>query len=513
MLYLKNMKNQIRTYDIKQETKQKQKKSLSIRKYIYTENFLVVFLILLLFNFIIANFSVIIEKQHQSSIDYVQVGELIEDINKSQELLKQYSLSSINSRQADILIEVQNSIADIKEKLPKLKRSYEEAPTLYSLYRGLENGTNYIADHLDNLNKTRSINQHQFYNAYLNLDNIYGYLNIYADQYLTSLVIRNAKNLEQEEKNFKRIKSLIYMIIMALVLLYFFIANRFSKVLIKPIDIMVNEADKITHGILDDKDIIIKGPQEYEFLENSMNQMKHSLSNRIVLMRENANLEKVVYEKQLDSVKLKHELESARLKSLQNQINPHFFFNTLNTLRMMCMMENANKSVDFVSNLASFFRYTLKNTEKVSIQEEIAFVERYLKLQLARFSDKLSYTISVDPNCNTQIIPPLIIQPLVENAIKHGIEKIEGFGIIKIIVHRENKRVLINVIDNGEGLKYDINSILTKQSNTTHIGIKNIQARLELFYNNKANLRLSNRTPQKGTIATISIPYIGEINV
>lgn len=505
------MKNVIKTYDIKQETKQK--KSMSIRKYIYTEKFLVVFLILLLFNLIIANFSVIIDKQHKSSIDYVQVGELIEDINKSQELLKQYSLSSINSRQADILLEVQNSIADIKEKQPKLERPYTQAPSLYFLYRGLENGTNYIANHLDDLNKARSINQYQFYNAYLNLNNIYGYLNIYADQYLTSLVIRNAKNLEQEGKNFKRIKSLIYLIIMALLLLYFLIANKFSKILIKPIDIMVDEADKITHGMLDDKDIIIKGPQEYEFLENSMNQMKHSLSNRLVLMRENAELEKVIHEKQLDSAKMEHEIESARLTSLQNQINPHFFFNTLNTLRMMCMLENANKSVDFVSNLASFFRYTLKNTEKVSIQEEIAFVEKYLKLQLARFSDKLSYSIDIDKNCNTQIIPPLIIQPLVENAIKHGIEEIEGSGYIKIIVHKERKRVLINVIDNGGGLKYDMNSILTNSSNKTHIGVKNIQERLELFYNNKANLRLSNRTPQKGVIATISIPFVGELDV
>jgi sensor histidine kinase YesM len=507
------MKNEVRTYDINQDAKPNLKKSLSIRKIIYTEYFLVLFIILILFNIVINYFSIIIERQHKSSIDYVQVGELIEDINYSQELLKQYSLSTIDSRQANLLLGVTNSITEIKEKLPKLERSHKDSPPLYFLYRGLENGTNYIDDHIVALNATRLINQEQFYRDYLSLNNIYGYINIYADQYLTSLVIKNANNIEQEEKNFKRMKSLIYMFFIALVLLYFLIANKFSKILIKPIDIMVKEANKITHGMLDDKDIIIKGPKEYEFLENSMNQMKHSLSNRLVLMRENAELEKVIHEKQLDSVKIKHELESARLVSLQNQINPHFFFNTLNTLRMMCMMENADKSVDFVSDLASFFRYTLKHTEKVSIQEEIAFVDKYLKLQLARFSDKLTYSIGVDENCNTQIIPPLIIQPLVENAIKHGVEEMEGPGNIKIIVHKENKRVLINVIDNGSGLQYDINSILTNSSNKTHIGIKNIQERLELFYNKKANLRVSNRTPQNGTIATITIPYVGEIDV
>lgn len=507
------MKNIVRTYDIKQNKKHTQKNSLSIRKIVYTQYFLVLFLILILFNFIINYFSEIIEKQHNSSIDYVQVGELIEDINKSKDLLKLYSLSRINSRQANILLEVEKSITNIKEELPNLKTSYKESPKLYFSFRGLENGINYIDNNISQLNDTRLINQDQFYRDYLNLNNIYEYMVVYADQYLTSLVIKNANTLAQEEKNFKQMKSLIYLIITALILLYFFIANIFSKILIKPIDIMVNEANKITHGMLDDKDIIIKGPKEYEFLENSMNQMKHSLSNRLVLMRENAELEKVIHEKQLDSAKMKHELESARLVSLQNQINPHFFFNTLNTLRMMCIIENANNSVEYVSNLASFFRYTLKHTEKVSIQEEITFVEKYLKIQLARFSDTLSYSINVDENCKTQIIPPLIIQPLVENSIKHGVEEIEGPGTIEISVYKENQRVIIKVIDNGKGVKFDINSILTNSSDNKHIGIKNIQERLELFYKNKANLRLSNRISQNGTIATISIPYVGVINV
>ncbi len=507
------MKNEVKTYDIKHPSKNNKRNSLSIRKIVYTQNFLVLFLILVLFNFIINYFSTIIEKQHQISTNYVQVGQLIEDINKSQSLLNQYSLSKVTSRQSDILIQTKESIVEIIEELPNIECSYEDCPDLYFLYRGLDNGINYINDNIEGLNNTRFFNQYKFYQNYLILDNIYNYINVYADQYLTSLVIKNADNLKKDEITLKNMRFLIYTIIVVLILLYIFITNRFSKRLIRPIDIMVTEANKITHGILDDKDIIIKGPKEYEFLEDSMNQMKHSLSNRLVLMHEKAELERVLNEKKLHSAKMEHDLESARLVSLQNQINPHFFFNTLNTLRMMCMKENAEQSVELVSDFASFFRYTLKHKEKVSIKDEISFVKKYLNLQMARYTDKLTYTIDIDEICNTQMIPPLIIQPLVENSIKHGIEEIEGLGHITILCTKANKRVIINVIDNGKGIDDNINEILSNPLNSTHIGLRNIQDRLQLFYKNKANLKISRTVQNRGTIATISIPFNGEENV
>ncbi|MBK5200126.1 MAG: histidine kinase [Spirochaetaceae bacterium] len=428
-------------------------------------------------------------------------------------MLQQYSQSKISSRQSNILVEIKDSIIKIQEKIPNLDNTFKDSSSLYFLYRALDNGTNYLADHMDNLDNTRSKNQYQFYKEYLILDNVYKYLGIYSDQYLTALVIKNANNLGRDEIIFRQMKLLIYIIIAFLVIIYIFIANKLAKQLIKPIDIMVNEANKITHGILDDKDITIQGLKEYEFLEDSMNQMKHSLSNRLVLMRENAELEKVLHEKQLASAKMEHELESARLVSLQNQINPHFFFNTLNTLRMMCIIENAHKSVSLVSDFASFFRYTLKHTEQVTIKEEIFFIEKYINLQIARFADKLTYSINVDEICNSQIIPPLIIQPLVENAIKYGIEEKEGTGKVTINITKENKRVIIKVIDNGVGIDENISLILSDPLDRTHIGLKNIRDRLELFYKNKANLKVNNNVSDYGTIAIISIPFIGENNV
>lgn len=507
------MKNEVRTYDVNRKSSNIKKKSFSIRKIVYTQNFLMLFLILILFNLIINYFSTIIEKQQQSSINYVQVGELIENINKSQQMLKQYSQSKISSRQNNIIIEIKDNIAQIQTTLSNLESTYNESSSLYFLHRSLRNGANYIDDYIDDLNNDRLTNQYQFYKQYLVLDNIFTYLSMYADQYLTALVIKNADSLIKDEIIFKQMKILIYIIIALLVVIYIFIANKLAKQLINPIDIMVAEADKITHGILDDNDIIIEGLKEYEFLENSMNQMKHSLSNRLVLMSKNAELERVLHEKQLASAKMEHELESARLVSLQNQINPHFFFNTLNTLRMMCIIENAQKSVKIVSDFASFFRYTLKHTEKVTIQEEISFVEKYINLQIARFSDKLTYSINVDELCNSQLIPPLIIQPLVENSIKHGIEEKEGPGKVSIIITKENKRVVIKVIDNGIGIEENISLILSDPLDRTHIGLKNIQDRLVLFYKNKANLKLLNTASKNGTIAIISIPFIGENNV
>lgn len=514
------MKNEIRkieqnrNFRNKRINKTKNKKNVSLHSILYSQNLFVLVFILILFTLITNTYYNIIENQHLRSTKYIEINELSDEILETKIILSRYASSKIFTRKQELYIECESKISNIKDRLERLKISYEESPDLYFAYTGIANGITYIENEISNLQYYSFIEDSSFYKDYLKLDKVLSYLIDYSSKkYLTAQVVENSKLVDKEEKSLNRLKFFLFVIVLMVILIYLVVTNKIASILLKPIKIMMNAADNITHGKLDDKDIKLQGPSEYVFLEKSMNEMKYSLINRMELMRENSELEKVLSEKKLQEVKIKHDLEVARFSSLQSQINPHFFFNTLNTLKMMCLFENANKSVEFVSNFASFFRYTLKHTDRVTIKEELNFVERYLKLQKARFFDRMRFVFEVDSTCSDIEIPPLIIQPLVENSIKHGLEKKEEGGEIKVVVERENNRIFIKVIDDGVGVGENINLSMENGFDNCHIGLKNIQQRLSLFFNNKADLNLKRLENNGGTQATISIPFLRGNNV
>ena len=140
-------------------------------------------------------------------------------------------------------------------------------------------------------------------------------------------------------------------------------------------------------------------------------------------------------------MRTKRELEKARYNALQSQINPHFLFNTLNTISRTALFENAPSTVDLIDNLAAVFRYTLKHNEDVTLAEEIQFIREYLTIQQYRFKERLSFSILLGEELKEMRIPPLILQPLVENAMIHGLEpKVEGGSIAIEATKKARKR-------------------------------------------------------------------------
>jgi hypothetical protein len=201
----------------------------------------------------------------------------------------------------------------------------------------------------------------------------------------------------------------------------------------------------------------------------------------------------------------RHQLElreitaRAQMRALQAQINPHFLFNTLNVLANL-IHSNPAKAEHLTEDLAEIFRYALESTrqDRVRLEDEMRFIEAYLEIEKARFEDRLTYALDVDPGLRSLRIPPMILQPLVENAIKHGISpKIEG-GDVRLTVRADSQRITICVEDTGAGLRH-------KGKPGSGIGLPNVRERLSHVYGEAAVLRLEEVSPS-GTRAVLEVP-------
>lgn len=194
------------------------------------------------------------------------------------------------------------------------------------------------------------------------------------------------------------------------------------------------------------------------------------LSNLISTQMEISRIEKLIS-------LVKH----SELKALQSQINPHFLFNALNTLASF-IRTKPEKARDFIIDLSNYLRYNLNNNmNNVELIKELQQINSYLRIEKARFGEKLNIIYEIDEALYNIQIPNLIIQPLVENSIKHGLlPKREG-GYVKVIIKKFTDNLFISIVDNGVGIKQSVIDNLDKQINE-NIGLKNVHQRLKLLY-------------------------------
>jgi two-component system LytT family sensor kinase/two-component system sensor histidine kinase LytS len=201
------------------------------------------------------------------------------------------------------------------------------------------------------------------------------------------------------------------------------------------------------------------------------------------------------------------ELKSeAELKALQAQVNPHFLFNALNTIIASCRID-PSQSRKLLLKLASIFRRTLKrNGKKSTIGDEIDFCKDYLGIEKARLGDRLTVVWKLPQDNKDYVIPPFVIQPLVENAILHGICPQEGPGQIGISVKPSNNKLNITVADNGLGIPREKLDRLFDEKQD-RIGLKNIKERIKNLYGIQAELNIDSE-PDQGTNVEVILPLV-----
>ncbi len=204
-------------------------------------------------------------------------------------------------------------------------------------------------------------------------------------------------------------------------------------------------------------------------------------------------------ERALRAADLEKRLAQARLQALQMQLNPHFLFNTLNAVASL-MHKDLAAADRMLTRLAGLLRYALDSTEahEVPLRKELAFLEGYLDIERTRFGPRLSVTMDIDPQTLDLLVPNLLLQPLVENAIKHGLEQRAKPGLIELRVRRQDGALVLEVRDNGPGLTPD-------KAQRQGIGLSNTRARLQQLYGSAHRFELGN-SPEGGLRVAVVIP-------
>jgi two-component system sensor histidine kinase LytS len=219
-----------------------------------------------------------------------------------------------------------------------------------------------------------------------------------------------------------------------------------------------------------------------------------------------------IFSTQLELSKLDYQKNlrtKAELHALQAQINPHFLFNAINTIVSLTRSDQ-EKARELLIYLSDYFRHNMNNEKDlIPLEKELDHVKAYYKIEKARFGEKLISNFSNNVK-ETIYVPPLIIQPIIENSIKHGILKKVGGGIINLNINARSEELLIEIIDNGVGMsEEELRSVNTFGSNT--VGLNNVQKRLKTIFHEKASVKIESQLNQ-GTKVLINLPLVTDFN-
>lgn len=296
------------------------------------------------------------------------------------------------------------------------------------------------------------------------------------------------------------------------------LAIVFTYRLTKPIIELSHSAERVSSGDFDVSLSEIKAEDEVNILAAAFSKMITSIKSYIDELKRQAEVEKLLKEQEMQNLRIKSLLKDAELKSLQSQINPHFLFNTLNAASQLSMMEGADKTSEFIENIAELFRYNLRKLdEPATLADEIRYANNYMFILKTRFGSRIEFHTDVDEGIRNVKIPCTIIQPIIENAFIHGLQNLERDGEILLSVKLWDESILIVVEDNGEGMTEEqVSALLSHKSgedlhskHVTGIGITNVIERLQLYYNKAevSDVIEIESEPGHGTKVVLKIPY------
>ena len=263
----------------------------------------------------------------------------------------------------------------------------------------------------------------------------------------------------------------------------------FSRSIAQPIRDLAYRMGEVERGNLQTKEVKSR-IWEFAQLEHSFNIMVKQIVSLLELTREE-----------------QEKLSEAERKALESQMNPHFLFNTLNTIKALARLHGEEDIYTITVKLGKLLRSTIDNHEsECTLEQSMALIDSYLTIQRLRFGSKLKVQTYLDPSCASIKTPKLIIQPLVENAIIHGLEPKTGEWTLSVRIVKLSSRVFITIEDNGVGFaKGTLPDDLDELANSTHVGVYNVYRRLFLTYGKQMTFSLTSKVGE-GTTVNISFP-------
>lgn len=296
------------------------------------------------------------------------------------------------------------------------------------------------------------------------------------------------------------------LILLAGIIFLLMIWSLWLRNLLRPMKDLTKFVDKIEQSKLGglSERMSLSGYKEIELVSAELNNMLHQIHTLTKeLFDTNANL----YESELLA-------KQSEFLHLRSQINPHFLYNTLETMVGIAYSEGQPEIAQIARSLGVIFKYSIKGEDVVPLKSELKIARNYIHIQHFRFSDRFETVYDIDDDCLADMTPKMILQPLIENAIVHGIEQAERFCKLTITAHHSEDKLLLTVTDNGAGIAPDVLKVLKAKLGTAqradshgseHIGVLNVNSRLKLMHGSEYGLSIDSEI-DRGTSVKIILP-------
>ena len=309
----------------------------------------------------------------------------------------------------------------------------------------------------------------------------------------TGWTIVGCMNMSEHLKNSRKARSIYVLVALGLIAVALVISSEIARNITFPIQKLRDSMKRVQKGDFSAAEIEVYSDNEIGSLTRSFNVMTHKIQD---LMAQN-----------IQEQEQKRKIE---LKALQSQINPHFLYNTLDSIIWMAEGKKNEEVVLMTASLARLLRQSISiENELVTIGQEIEYVRSYLTIQKMRYKDKLEFEINVDPRITHAQIIRLVLQPIVENSIYHGLKYKESKGMLKVHGYELGERIIIDITDDGVGMDEEtLKHIYDKHKVNYHsngVGVYNVQQRLVLYYGKEYGI-IYHSEKGKGTTATVVIP-------
>lgn len=333
------------------------------------------------------------------------------------------------------------------------------------------------------------------------------YLRDYASA-LTQMTME-AGNMDYQEKVpvFQRIPILIGVFAACLLFFVFLFSGIMARTIIRPVQMLANSSRKIAQNDFSEPDLEVPNRDEMGELVLAFNKMKMATEGYINTLKKNSEMAALLHKEELERVDMEKQLNEAQLALLKSQIDPHFLFNTLNMIGCMAKLEDAETTEKMIFSMGNLFRYTLKNSGQITVLErELKVVSDYIYIQQMRFGSRIRYDSSIEVDAEQVQIPSFSLQPIVENAIIHGLSKKEEGGRLHLRIWKEKEHVIISVTDTGLGMTEERcrelkEAMKSRRTSGRGIGLGNIYKRIHIMYE-EGDMKVYSR---KGCATTVQM--------
>ena len=473
----------------------KKRKSIRIR-------LLEVYVVIMLLVFAINMYIVHSQSQAIRQIDGVynsniQLNDISTTLEKMQTSLYQY----LNTKSSDELENYYLYEQDYRNLISELNEETVNDQNLL-MEKNIRNMSDtYLEKTASAIEAKRGRNVSCYNEEYSKAKKLYDYLQSCVRSLNTSVFLENSQNYSVLRSTLNYVVGFSMLVALAWIVMM-------TRTITRPLIKLAEAANTIAKGGLEVDFPIIDTGDEISTVAKACNKMMNSIRDYIRKTKENYERESRLIENELI---MKNDLKEAQLKYLQAQINPHFLFNSLNAAAQLAMMEGAENTCLFVQNMADFFRYNVRKMEKdTTLKEELELVDNYIYILNVRFAGEIHYTKQIDERVTGTMMPSMILQPLIENAVNHGIRELQGEGKIHLSVYSDDSMVCVKVEDNGVGIEPEvIEKIMRGESAHSHsqrdsagIGMDNVINRLKRYYNMEHVIEIRRRE-ERGTEVVI----------